>query len=212
MFDDQKEPQDMFADVPETAPKPASGAPHPAMPAPAPQAINPSAPMEPVYIKHSPLRAIIIALVALVLIIVAGYVAYRFMVKDAVPQNVKNQITNNSSATTTPDDDDDEPDTATGTTPAPVEDPDDDEPDEGPAAVVDSDGDGLSNDEEIELGTSVAKSDTDADGLGDKEEIKVYDTDPKDPDTDGDGFKDGEEVRNGYNPSGDGKLLEVPKT
>lgn len=47
--------------------------------------------------------------------------------------------------------------------------------------------------------------DSDNDGLTDNEETQ-YGTDPKNPDTDGDGYKDGDEVKNGYNPAGPGKL------
>lgn len=48
--------------------------------------------------------------------------------------------------------------------------------------------------------------DSDYDGLLDQEE-NVYGTDPNNPDTDGDGFKDGDEVKSGYSPKGDGKLM-----
>lgn len=71
----------------------------------------------------------------------------------------------------------------------------------------DTDGDGLKNDEEDKLGTDKTKTDTDDDGLYDREEVKIYGTDPKNSDTDGDGYKDGEEVKKGYNPLGEGRLL-----
>ncbi len=77
------------------------------------------------------------------------------------------------------------------------------------APAVDSDGDGLTDAEEDALGTDKLAMDTDNDGLNDYEEVKIYHTDPKNPDTDGDGYKDGEEVKNGYNPSGPGRLLIV---
>lgn len=48
--------------------------------------------------------------------------------------------------------------------------------------------------------------DSDGDGLSDYDEINKYFTDPKNPDTDGDGFTDGAEIKNGYNPCGQGKL------
>ncbi|MCX6779538.1 MAG: hypothetical protein NTU97_04945 [Candidatus Magasanikbacteria bacterium] len=38
----------------------------------------------------------------------------------------------------------------------------------------------------------------------------IWKTDPLVADTDGDGFNDGQEVKNGYNPLGSGKLLELP--
>ncbi|MBU1038929.1 hypothetical protein KKC17_01690 [Patescibacteria group bacterium] len=76
--------------------------------------------------------------------------------------------------------------------------------------LPDQDGDGLTDSEEGVLGTNAFLSDTDGDGLYDREEVKVYKTDPLLSDTDGDGFSDGQEVTNGYNPLGDGKLLELP--
>lgn len=78
-------------------------------------------------------------------------------------------------------------------------------------ATKDTDGDGLTNSEEITAGTDPAKADTDVDGLTDKEEINLWKTDPRNPDTDKDGFKDGAEVKNGYNPLGTGRLFGVPK-
>src|SRR6056297_480590 len=95
--------------------------------------------------------------------------------------------------------------------------------------AVDTDGDGLTDSQEKEIGTDINNVDTDGDGLTDKEEffihktdplipdtdkdgltdyeeIKEYDTDPSVKDTDGDGYTDGEEVENGYNPRGKGKL------
>jgi hypothetical protein len=96
-------------------------------------------------------------------------------------------------------------------------------------AKIDSDQDGLFDDEEIALGTDKNKADTDGDALADGEEINLYktsplkiDTDndelsdfeeinkyfsnPNNPDTDADGYSDGQEVKGGYNPKGSGKL------
>lgn len=64
----------------------------------------------------------------------------------------------------------------------------------------DSDGDGLSDEEELKLGTDPFNPDTDGDGLLDGEEVNKYGTDPLNPDTDGGGVPDGVEVRNGANP------------
>jgi len=50
--------------------------------------------------------------------------------------------------------------------------------------------------------------DTDKDGLSDSDEIATYKTYPNNPDTDGDGYSDGEEVKNGFNPLGQGKLIQ----
>lgn len=95
--------------------------------------------------------------------------------------------------------------------------------------AMDTDGDGLTNDQELQAGTDVKNPDTDGDGLSDFDELKQHRTDPKrfdtdgdgltdgeevskyrtDPlrkDTDGDGYSDGVEVQGGYNPSGSGKM------
>lgn len=78
-------------------------------------------------------------------------------------------------------------------------------------ALLDSDNDGLTDQEEAEYGTDPKRVDTDADGLFDKEEIQKYKTDPLDSDTDGDGYSDGSEVKNGYNPAGPGTLnFQIP--
>lgn len=74
----------------------------------------------------------------------------------------------------------------------------------------DSDGDGLSNLEEIKNGTDPANPDSDDDGLDDLKE-KQLGTDPLNPDTDGDGLSDGDEVRLGLDPlkqKTDGKTLD----
>jgi hypothetical protein len=75
--------------------------------------------------------------------------------------------------------------------------------------IVDTDGDGLTDDEEARLGTNPLNPDTDGDGLTDYEEVMIYGTNPLNRDTDGDGYSDGEEVANGYNPLGEGLLIEL---
>ncbi|MCK4745065.1 hypothetical protein KAS41_03310 [Candidatus Parcubacteria bacterium] len=47
--------------------------------------------------------------------------------------------------------------------------------------------------------------DSDNDGLTEEEE-RIYKTNPFNPDTDNDGYSDGDEVKAGYNPNGEGKL------
>jgi hypothetical protein len=73
----------------------------------------------------------------------------------------------------------------------------------GPA--VDTDGDGLTDDEEKERGTNAATADSDGDGLTDVEEGgfgsgAANGTNPMLFDTDGDGVRDGDEVANGTDP------------
>ena len=64
-----------------------------------------------------------------------------------------------------------------------------------PPEGQDSDGDGLPDRDERELGTDPAKVDTDGDGLSDGTETDSTGTDPADNDTDGDGLDDGREIR-----------------
>ena len=59
----------------------------------------------------------------------------------------------------------------------------------------DSDGDGLSNLQEAQLGTNPNVPDTDGDALLDGAEVMRFGTDPLNPDTDGDGLSDGDEIR-----------------
>lgn len=66
---------------------------------------------------------------------------------------------------------------------------------------TDSDGDGLSNEEEIAYGTNPYKSDSDDDQLSDYEEIYTHKTSPVLADTDGDGIFDFEELTLNINPN-----------
>jgi len=68
------------------------------------------------------------------------------------------------------------------------------------APVVDSDGDGLTDAFENQIGTDPANPDTDGDGLGDGEEVLQIGTDPLNQDTDGGGVPDGDEVGQGTDP------------
>ena len=76
-------------------------------------------------------------------------------------------------------------------------------------ADADSDSDGLTNAQEIELGTDPRNDDTDNDGLSDYDEINIYGTDPLVPDTDGDGLKDGDEPYIGLDPTNP-ETFDVP--
>lgn len=77
------------------------------------------------------------------------------------------------------------------------------------AKPLDTDRDGLTDEEEAGLETNLNEPDTDSDGLTDREEVKVYGTDPLKADTDGDGYADGQEVKNWFNPKGPGKLKDI---
>lgn len=73
---------------------------------------------------------------------------------------------------------------------------------EGVVQSVDSDGDGLTDSEEIDLyGTDPTNPDTDGDGLSDGDEVLIDGTNPLVADTDGGGIGDGQEVLvDGTNP------------
>ncbi len=73
-------------------------------------------------------------------------------------------------------------------------------PVEEDSSQVDTDGDGLSDEEEEVYGTDPNDSDTDGDGVEDKDEIEQG-TNPNDSDTDDDGLSDGEEVSLGTDPN-----------
>ncbi|WP_339252352.1 DUF3289 family protein [Paenibacillus sp. FSL P2-0136] len=64
----------------------------------------------------------------------------------------------------------------------------------------DYDKDGLTNLEELMLGTSLSSEDSDGDGLTDGEEIHKHKTDPLKADTDGDGLSDAWELQIGSDP------------
>lgn len=66
----------------------------------------------------------------------------------------------------------------------------------GEGGSSDIDMDGLTRDQELELGTNPDMADTDGDGLNDGLEFTQYETDPLNTDTDGDGISDNDEVKN----------------
>lgn len=65
----------------------------------------------------------------------------------------------------------------------------------------DLDGDGLTNEHEIDGATRFDDADSDDDGLRDGEELTNYETDPLSPDTDGDGLRDQREIAIGSDPT-----------
>ena len=81
--------------------------------------------------------------------------------------------------------------------------------DDVPVVDDDADDDGLTDDDEIALGTDPNDADTDGDGLSDGEEVNDTGTDPLDPDTDGGGVNDGDEVDAGLDPLAGGDDVPV---
>ena len=73
--------------------------------------------------------------------------------------------------------------------------------------IVDSDGDGLSDDDEAALGTDPNNVDSDGDGIEDGEEVNDLGTDPLSDDSDGDGYLDGDEVAEGSDPADAGSKI-----
>ena len=213
MFENKKEPQDIFDGVEPPANLPVEGgadaanvamskpsAPVSPMPAPRPPTSVPGP--TPEIVADADLntgghlwKTILIVVIAFVVLGLAAFLAYTFVIAPTSGgENAEKQ-----EGSTEGVNDEKLPDGKGGE----IDDHD-------PAAVLDSDGDGLTNEQEITAGTSVSKADTDSDGLGDREEVQVYGTDPRRADTDGDTHPDGVEVRAGYNPNGPGKILELP--
>jgi hypothetical protein len=90
-----------------------------------------------------------------------------------------------------------------GEEPAPVA----EEPVAEPAAAAgDTDGDGLEDAIEAELGTDPFDVDTDDDGATDGDEYYVHQTGTRNPDSDGDGVPDGTEAANGTDPNDPGSF------
>ncbi len=66
--------------------------------------------------------------------------------------------------------------------------------------LQDFDKDGLSNQEELEMGLNFVRKDSDFDELSDYEELFHYNTNPKNPDSDKDFLPDYYEIAKGYDP------------
>jgi hypothetical protein len=66
---------------------------------------------------------------------------------------------------------------------------------------IDTDMDGLDDEQELQLGTNPLKADTDGDGLSDWAEVFLHGTDPTNPDSSGDGIPDGLAVQLGLDPT-----------
>lgn len=220
MFDNKKQPvEDMFSGTDQLA------APAPAVPMLTPPARPVSSaesetsqrtvttvddlPSVPRHSSFGILKVAFIVVIVLALVAGAAYAAYKVMMQQSEDGGIVGSVSDegivdDDAALREGRGDDTVADTAEASGAA------EEEKDRG--TFLDSDGDGLTNAEELEAGTSITKPDTDSDGLGDREEVEVYDTDPRNPDTDGDTYLDGQEVAGGYNPNGEGRLFNVPTT
>jgi len=244
IFDDSKEPEDIFA---ETSSKDAAGAPPANLPTPGPGPLQPatgaSAPQDPskgttplpvgesgVILEKSAFSKKLVFGAVVVGIILIGLGVWYFVFYDrGASLQVNSQDFSDTAGTTSGEvplpplpDGTIPPSPTGGDEPASTEPPADVpadttqetvEPSPAPedTTIQDMDSDGLTDAEERAYGTDPTKADTDGDGLSDREEVRTYGTDPLNPDTDGDGFDDGSEVRNGYDPNGPGRLLQIPQ-
>jgi len=73
--------------------------------------------------------------------------------------------------------------------------------DDIPFPAYDDDSDGLTNQQEADLGTNASIADTDGDGLTDGSEVNLHGSNPLVRDTDSGGVSDGLEVANGSSPT-----------
>lgn len=140
----------------------------------------------------------------ILVIVGGGYAAFRFVRQASLPAPASTEVAVPSAAV------EEVPALSIPELPLPPALPEPETAPAVPAVPVDSDSDGLSDEEEDATGTVSNNPDSDNDSLLDGEEVKTYQTDPLNPDTDGDTFLDGQEVKNGYNPKGEGKLFTVP--
>lgn len=228
LFDDKNEPADIFSDIPSE--KPVQRMPEQLGSPAAPSTTGTTSPLpvgeSGVIMESAPFGKKWVLIGVLAVLVLGGGGWFFFLRKPAAPKTeekpaevtvptpepeptpepVPAEITEPTPEPPVSETTDAEPATATEPVPSP-------EPPAPPAPppVVDTDGDGLFDDEEGRLGTDINLADTDADGLTDREEVRTWATDPKNPDTDGDNFKDGQEVKGGYNPNGPGKIQQLPK-
>lgn len=232
MFENTPQPKDMFdglddaqgAQPPQAAPSPTATIASP------PSALPPSStpfadaarvqdlPLAPASVHHFGAgKVVLIVVVALLVMGTSGFAAYKLMIepsKGGVVDAVSDELISDSTGLGEEDEGEADGEVAAEDEEETIDEEDvvdeDEEEEESPAALLDSDGDGLTNAQEVEAGTSVTMTDTDGDGLGDREEVEVYETDPRAVDSDGDTYLDGAEVSSGYNPNGPGRLFSVP--
>jgi hypothetical protein len=210
MFEDIKQPPDIFADtdkledVPPPFRPPQPPVATPSVP-PLVTASTPSLPPTAPVVSHSfNWKPLVIIFGAVVVVAVGAWLSTKILSsREPVTASLTNIANNAAGEQTTTVKESTTPAasevlTETATVPETV-------------VEIDTDKDGLSDTREVELGTSIQKTDTDDDGLFDREEVETYKTDPLNPDTDGDSYLDGAEVESGYNPNGAGKLFTLPQ-
>lgn len=203
MFDENtKEPEDIFADDTDIS----SVAPvmQPSSPNQSQKPVPAEAPVYEDVVTSGPSRTLVI-LIVLVVVLLLGVVAvfaYTWMSRQSsanttIPANsVTTQIPTNNQTTT----------------PLPIV-PLAEQTPEPTITPIDTDKDGLLDDEEATFGTNPTLVDSDDDDLSDADEVKVWGTDPLDSDSDNDGFPDGTEVKSGYDPKVAGaRLLNLPQS
>jgi hypothetical protein len=216
IFDDNKEPADIFSDIPSEKPevRPLMTSIPTPPPSTTPQAVGSSG----VIMESAPFGKKLFVIGFLALIVLGGGGWYFFLrepadeakpVDDAKMEKME-KVTEPEPAPAPPPPPPPAPPEievteAATSTPTPTPPP---PPPLPPPA--DKDGDGLLDSEERKLGTDPNLVDTDGDGLTDREETRTYKTDPLDDDSDDDTYKDGAEVSSGYDPNGPGKLFELP--
>ena len=216
MFDDLKQPEDMFSDTDKVSPQPvpptqsmppaaSAPAPQPAPSAPsyaaAPQPSSAGSSMDLPEVGAGPGRIVKMIVVILAILSVIGGAFYLSMriLRSKTPTTPEPPALVEEKTQEVPQQ---VPEPVV--TPQPVAEPE-------PVIELDTDKDGLTDASEVSIGTDPTKSDTDADGLFDREEVEVYKTNPLLADTDGDTYLDGSEVQNGYNPNGPGTLRQLPQ-
>lgn len=172
-----------------------------------PNVINPIL-VEDEHSQGAIMKKVFVALFGLVLLALVVWGAYRFFVsKNNTPNtnNTQNQAVDNTPAN--PDNTNNQPEVILDEDGDGLSDAEETAIGSDPK-LPDTDNDGLSDKDEVRIHrTSPTNPDTDNDGLYDKEEIFTYQTNPLDPDTDNDTYLDGVEVQNGYNPNGEGLLI-----
>lgn len=205
IFDDKNEPADIFAEIPSEKPEASAPKAPGAQPATTPLPVGESG----VILERAPFgkKWVVIGVLTMLILAIGGYFLF---FRKAEPQPAAAPAPAEEPAPTPAPEPEPVPEPAPEPVP-PAEEPVPPPEVTPPPPPSDRDGDGLPDDEEARLGTNPDAVDTDADGLSDREEAVVYKTDPLNPDTDGDTYKDGDEVRNGYDPNGPGRLLQLPQ-